>query len=71
MPLAILLEEAGVKPEGRWLLAEGADAAGMSRSVPMAKALDDAILALYQNGERLRPEKAIPCACSCRATKAT
>ena len=37
VPLAILLDEAGVKPEGRWLLAEGADAAGMSRSVPIAK----------------------------------
>ena len=60
VPLAILLDEAGVKPEGRWLLAEGADAAGMSRSVPMAKAMDDAILALYQNGERLRPSNGYP-----------
>ncbi|HUL80849.1 MAG TPA: sulfite dehydrogenase, partial [Gammaproteobacteria bacterium] len=60
VPLAILLEEAGLKPEGRWLLAEGADAAGMSRSVPVAKALDDAILALYQNGERLRPSNGYP-----------
>ena len=60
VPLAILLDEAGVKPEGKWLLAEGADAAAMSRSVPMAKAMDDAILALYQNGERLRPEQGYP-----------
>ena len=60
VPLAIVLEEAGIKPEGKWLLAEGADAAAMSRSVPMAKALDDAILALYQNGERLRPEQGYP-----------
>ncbi len=60
VPLAILLEEAGVKPEGKWLLAEGADAAGMSRSVPMAKAMDDAVLALYQNGERLRPAQGYP-----------
>jgi sulfane dehydrogenase subunit SoxC len=60
VPLAILLEEAGVRPEGRWLLAEGADSAAMSRSVPMAKALDDAILAIYQNGERLRPEQGYP-----------
>ncbi len=60
VPLGVLLEEAGVKPEGRWLLAEGADAAAMSRSVPMAKAMDDAILALYQNGERLRPEQGYP-----------
>jgi sulfane dehydrogenase subunit SoxC len=60
VPLAVLLEEAGVRPEGRWVLAEGADAAAMSRSVPMAKAMDDAILAIYQNGERLRPEQGYP-----------
>jgi sulfane dehydrogenase subunit SoxC len=60
VPLGILLDECGVKREGRWLLAEGADAAAMSRSVPMAKAMDDAILALYQNGERLRPEQGYP-----------
>src|SRR3989449_9281380 len=42
------------------MLAEGADAAAMSRSVPMAKAMDDAILALFQNGERLRPEHGYP-----------
>jgi sulfane dehydrogenase subunit SoxC len=60
VPLATLLDEAGVKPQGKWLLAEGADAAGMSRSVPLAKAYDDAILALYQNGERLRPSNGYP-----------
>src|SRR5436309_1139947 len=31
-----------------------------SRSVPMAKAMDDAMLALFQNGERLRPENGYP-----------
>ena len=44
----------------QWLLAEGADSAAMSRSVPMAKAMDDALLALYRNGERLRPENGYP-----------
>jgi sulfane dehydrogenase subunit SoxC len=58
--LAILLEEAGVDPSAQWLLAEGADAAGMSRSVPMAKAMDDAMVALYQNGERVRPANGYP-----------
>lgn len=58
--LATLLDESGVDPAGAWLLAEGADAAGMSRSVPMAKAMDDAIIALYQNGERIRPEQGYP-----------
>jgi len=58
--LADLLDEAGVDPRAQWILAEGADAAGMSRSVPMAKAMDDAILALYQNGERVRPSNGYP-----------
>ncbi|HSD32657.1 MAG TPA: sulfite dehydrogenase [Gemmatimonadales bacterium] len=60
VPLRLLLEEAGADPAAAWLLAEGADAAAMSRSVPMAKAMDDAMLALFQNGERLRPENGYP-----------
>src|SRR5881409_3667408 len=60
VPLRLLLEEAGVDPGAPWILAEGADAAAMSRSVPMAKAMDDAMLALFQNGERLRPENGYP-----------
>ena len=58
--LAVLLEEAGVDPAAGWILAEGADAAGMSRSVPLEKCWDDAILALYQNGEAIRPEQGYP-----------
>jgi len=58
--LSILLDEAGVQPNGEWLLAEGADAATMTRSIPMKKALDDAMIALYQNGERLRPSNGYP-----------
>jgi sulfane dehydrogenase subunit SoxC len=60
VPLSVLLEEAGVKPEGKWLIADGADAAMMSRSVPLDKIMDDAIVALYQNGERLRPSNGYP-----------
>jgi len=60
VPLRLVLQEAGVDPKADWILAEGADAAAMSRSVPMAKAMDDALLALYQNGERLRPENGYP-----------
>jgi sulfane dehydrogenase subunit SoxC len=58
--LAVLLQEAGVDPKAQWLLAEGADAAGMSRSVPLAKAMDDALVALFQNGERVRPANGYP-----------
>ena len=58
--LAVLLQEAGVDPKASWILAEGADAAGMSRSVPLAKAMDDALIALYQNGEKVRPSNGYP-----------
>jgi len=60
VPLATLLEEAGVEPQARWILAEGADAAAMTRSIPMEKALDDALLVYAQNRERLRPEQGYP-----------
>lgn len=58
--LSTVLAEAGIKPTAAWVLAEGADAAAMSRSIPIAKALDDALLAYAQNGERLRPEQGYP-----------
>jgi sulfane dehydrogenase subunit SoxC len=60
VPLAILMDEAGVDRNAGWVLAEGADAAAMSRSVPLPKIMDDAMIALYQNGERLRPENGYP-----------
>jgi sulfane dehydrogenase subunit SoxC len=58
--LSVLLQEAGLDPKAQWILAEGADAAGMSRSVPLAKVMDDALIALYQNGERVRPSNGYP-----------
>jgi sulfane dehydrogenase subunit SoxC len=58
--LADVLDEAGVLPAARWILAEGADAAAMTRSIPLAKALDDALLVYGQNGEMLRPEQGYP-----------
>jgi sulfane dehydrogenase subunit SoxC len=60
VPLAMLLEDAGVDAAAKWLIADGADSAAMSRSVPLDKALDDAMVALYQNGERIRPEQGYP-----------
>ena len=60
VPLSTLLDEAGVDAGAKWLLAEGADSAAMSRSIPLSKALDDTIVALYQNGERIRPEQGYP-----------
>jgi sulfane dehydrogenase subunit SoxC len=58
--LSTLLEETGIDPKAKWLVAEGADSPHLSRSVPMKKALDDAMIALYQNGERLMPGNGYP-----------
>jgi sulfane dehydrogenase subunit SoxC len=58
--LSTLLDEAGVEPAARWVIAEGADAASMSRSIPLGKAMDDVIVCLYQNGERVRPSNGYP-----------
>ena len=58
--LSTILQEVGVKPEGKWVLAEGADAAGMTRSIPIEKAMDDTMIVFAQNGEMLRPEQGYP-----------
>jgi sulfane dehydrogenase subunit SoxC len=58
--LSTLLQEVGVKPEGKWILAEGADGSHMSRSIPLEKALDDTLVVYAQNGEALRPEQGYP-----------
>jgi sulfane dehydrogenase subunit SoxC len=55
-----VLEEAGFNTNAKWLMPEGADAAGMNRSVPIEKALDDCFLAYAMNGEALRPEQGYP-----------
>ncbi len=55
-----LLDEAGLKTNAKWLLAEGGDAAGMNRSIPLAKALEDCIVAFKMNGEALRQEQGYP-----------
>lgn len=58
--LSTLLDEVGVDPAARWLIAEGADAASVSRSIPLAKAMDDTLVCLYQNGEPIRPSNGYP-----------
>lgn len=60
IPLSYLLREAGLKDGAKWVIAEGADGGSHIRSLPLSKLLDDAILALYQNGERLRPSQGYP-----------
>jgi len=60
VPVATLFREAGAQGAASWFLAEGADACQMTRSVPMEKAFDDALVVWAQNGEPLRPEQGFP-----------
>src|SRR5947208_3262208 len=60
VPLATLFREVGVRPGAKWFLAEGDDAAVMTRSIPIDKAWNDALIAYGQNGEALRPEQGYP-----------
>ncbi len=60
VPLATVLRELGVRGDAKWVLAEGGDGAGLMRSIPIEKAMDDAILVYAQNGEALRPEQGFP-----------
>jgi sulfane dehydrogenase subunit SoxC len=58
--LKTVLNEAGIRSDASWVVAEGADGAAMTRSIPLAKCMDDVILAYAQNGEALRPEQGYP-----------
>ena len=60
VPLKYILEEAGVKTNGKWVMPEGGDAAAMTRSIPLEKALNDCLVAFKMNGEALRPEQGYP-----------
>lgn len=60
VPLSILLREAGIRPDAPWIVAEGADSFGMTVSLPRGKLFEDCFLALFQNGEPLRPEQGYP-----------
>jgi sulfane dehydrogenase subunit SoxC len=60
VPLSLLLAEAGVRPRASWVIAEGADACRMMRSIPLAKAMDSSFLAYGQNGEAIRPAQGYP-----------
>jgi sulfane dehydrogenase subunit SoxC len=60
VPLSVLLNEAGVKPGGTWLVSEGADPGKFSHTLPIAKAMEDTLVAYGQNGEPLRVEQGYP-----------
>jgi sulfane dehydrogenase subunit SoxC len=57
---ATIAREVGLKEGSSWVLAEGADAALMTRSIPMEKMLKDALVVYGQNGEAIRPEQGYP-----------
>jgi sulfane dehydrogenase subunit SoxC len=59
--LSTLLDDCGFdRKNGRFVLAEGADGSGMTRTIPMERALDDVVVAWAMNGEMLRPENGYP-----------
>jgi sulfane dehydrogenase subunit SoxC len=58
--LSLLLRETGVQKGATWVIAEGADATGNERSILLAKAMDDILVAYAQNGDALRPENGYP-----------
>src|ERR1019366_6675803 len=58
VPLSVLLKEVGVQKGASWVWPEGTD--GHVRSIPLAKAMDDVMVAYGQNGEPLRREQGYP-----------
>ena len=60
VPLETLFREVGALQKATWFLAEGQDAAMLTRSIPTDKAYDDALIAYGQNGEAIRPEQGYP-----------
>lgn len=61
VPLKLLLEDCGIDLKAaRYVLAEGADGASLTRTINIENALDDVIVAWGMNGEMLRPENGYP-----------
>ena len=58
--LKTILKDLGLKPNAKWMLAEGGDSSHMGRTIPIDKVLDDAMIVWGQNGEALRPEQGYP-----------
>ena len=61
VPLGYLIDLVGVDRKSTWMLAEGGDAAGVDRSIPLTdEIIDQAFVAYGQNGEPLRPAHGFP-----------
>jgi sulfane dehydrogenase subunit SoxC len=61
VPLKFLIDLVGKDRGSTWMLAEGGDAAGVARSIPLTdEIMDEAFVAYGQNGEPLRPAHGFP-----------
>ena len=58
--LSVLLKEAGVRADAKWIVAEGSENGRMTKSTPLSKAMDDVLVAYGMNGEAVRPENGYP-----------
>lgn len=58
--LSRLLQIVGVQKDATWMLAESAEGTRFSKGIPIAKAMDDCMIAWGQNGEAVRPEQGYP-----------
>src|SRR6187549_1371493 len=58
--LSTLLKECGLKGSAKWFVAEGAEEVKGASSMPIAKAMDDSIVAYGMNGEAVRPQNGYP-----------
>src|SRR5258708_26242078 len=55
--LSVLLKEAGVKAGASWFVAEGTEEVKGASSMPLAKAMDDVLVAYGMNGEAGAPQQ--------------
>jgi len=60
VPLSLLLKEVGVQKDAAWIVAEGAEEVKGASSIPLAKAMDDCLVAYGMNGEAIRPQQGFP-----------
>jgi sulfane dehydrogenase subunit SoxC len=58
--LSTLLKESGMKGTAKWFVAEGEEEVKGASSMPIAKAMDDVMVAYGMNGEAVRPHNGYP-----------
>jgi len=58
--LSVLLKECGLKGGASWFVAEGSEEVKGASSIPLAKGMDDCLVAYAMNGEAVRPQQGFP-----------